>query len=69
MLKLIRKTLMKVPSINALVLDYNQRRKRQRRQERWMYLMSINYTIRPNDKPFKLEREKIIESRNWGGMK
>jgi len=60
---------MKVPSINALVLDYNQRQKKQRHQERWMHLMSINYTIRHNGKPVKLEREKIIESRNWGGMK
>jgi len=69
MLARIRKTLLKLPIINALVSDYNERRKTQRHQERWMYLMSINYTIRPNDKPFKLEREKIIESRNWGGMK
>ena len=69
MLARIRKTLLKLPVIKELVSDYNQRRKRQRHQERWIYLMSINYTIRPNDKPVKLEREKIIESRNWGGMK
>ena len=69
MLKLIRKLLMKLPSINALVLDYNQRRKKAQHRERWTALMSSGYTVR-NAKPEKLgprDTFGIVTLEEWRG--
>ena len=69
MLKRIRKLLMKLPSINALVSDYNQRRKKAQYRERWSTLMRSGYTIR-NTKPEKLgprDTLRIVTLEEWRG--
>ena len=60
---------MKVPSINALVSDYNQRRKKAQYRERWATLMRSGYTVR-NAKPEKLgprDTFGIVALEEWRG--
>ena len=46
MLALLRRQLLKVPSIKRAVEDYKARKKEIQRKERWARLMSSNYTYR-----------------------
>ncbi len=55
MLGLIRKELLKLPSIKKLVADYRWRQKKEAHRKHWAHLMNIGNTVHTKDKPMVVD--------------